>query len=56
MQWFTPSQISYIFDNIAMKGVAIRNVTTQTLQELEAHSDILSMEPVREKLKQRDLR
>ena len=48
MQLFTKSQISYVFDNIAIKGVAIRNVTTQMLYELEADIHILSIEPVRE--------
>jgi hypothetical protein len=47
MQLFSTSQISYVFDNIAIKGVAIRNITNQKLHELEANSHILSMEPVR---------
>ena len=46
MQLFTKSQISYIYDNIAIKGVAIRNVTTQRLHEVESDQDILSIEPV----------
>ena len=46
MQMFTASQITYVFDNIAIKGVAIRNVTPLRLNELETDSHILSMEPV----------
>ena len=43
----TKSQILYIYDNIAIKGVAIRNVTIERLYELESDPDILSIEPVR---------
>lgn len=47
MQLFHTSQILYVLDNIVMKGVAIRNVTTDRLHELDADARILSLEPVR---------
>ena len=49
-QWFDASQISYMYDNIAIKGVAVRNVTAELLYELESDPDILSIEPVRKTL------
>ena len=48
LQLFTTSQILYVYDNIAIKGVAIRNVTMKHLYELESDPDILSIEPVRD--------
>jgi hypothetical protein len=48
LQLFTSSQILYVYDNIAIKGVAIRNVTMKRLYELESDPHILSIEPVRD--------
>lgn len=48
LQLFTSSQILYVYDNIAIKGVAIQNVTMKRLYEFESDPDILSIEPVRD--------
>jgi hypothetical protein len=39
--------IIYMYDNIAIKGVAIGNVTSELLDRLEGDSDILFIAPVR---------
>ena len=44
---FAKEQVIYEYDNIAIKGVAIRNVTAQLLHQLEMDSDIRFMAPVR---------
>ena len=50
---FVKEQILYEYDNIAIKGVAIRNATFELLGRLERDSDILFIAPVRT-LKKRD--
>jgi hypothetical protein len=47
LQLFATFQIGYIYDNIVMKGVAIRNVTSQFIDMLESDPHILWIEPVR---------
>ena len=39
-------QVIYEYDNIAIKGVAIRNVTAEQLHQFEMDSDILFIAPV----------
>jgi hypothetical protein len=46
-QLFTKEQISFVYDTVVMKGVAIRNATSQLLDTLELDSQILFIEPVR---------
>jgi hypothetical protein len=46
MQLFEKDQVSFKYDNVVMKGVAIRNVTTQVLTTLELDPQILFIEPV----------
>jgi Subtilase family len=43
----SPKQVAYEYDNIAIKGVAIRNVTKQMLNQLEGDPEILFYAPVR---------
>ena len=44
---FVKNQIVYEYDNIAVKGVAIRNMTDEQLNRLEGDSDIVYIAPVR---------
>jgi hypothetical protein len=44
---FVKEQVIYEYDNVAIKGVAIRNVTSELLHQLDMDSDILFMAPVR---------
>jgi hypothetical protein len=44
---FVKEQIMYEYDNIAMKGVAVRNVTDELLSRLDGDSDVLFIAPVR---------
>lgn len=44
---FVKEHVNYIYDNIALKGAAIRNVTAELLDRLEGDSDILFIAPVR---------
>jgi hypothetical protein len=43
---FMKEQILYEYDNIAMKGAAIRNVSVELIDQLEEDSDILFIAPV----------
>jgi hypothetical protein len=46
-QLFTKEQIVFQYDNIAIKGVAIRSATTNLLNTLEADPHVLFIQPVR---------
>jgi hypothetical protein len=46
-QLFASHQVMFQYDNIAIKGVAIRNATSNLLKKLESDPQVLFIQPVR---------